>query len=48
MSALDVQIAVARADLILLNAWHYGKYVLSAAIAAALLCAIIKREVKRL
>ena len=48
MSTRAIQIAVARADLILSTAWHYGKYALGAAFAAALIIAIIKREVKRL
>ena len=48
MSARAIQIAVARADLILITAWHYGRFALGAAFVAALIIAIIKREVKRL
>ena len=48
MSILDIQIAVARADLILTTAWHYIRYALSAAAIVAFLGATIKRRVNRL
>lgn len=44
MSILDIQIAVARADLILTTAWHYIRYAMGAAAIAALVGAIIKTK----
>ena len=44
MSILDIQIAIAQADLILTTAWHYIRYALSAAAIAALVVVIIKTK----